>query len=301
MVVHRGDEPKQAQGRVPFRLHDGGEGVDIRGWTIRTVQKPIVSSTVEEELSQELGIKLPGMLFEKNSLQLCFDHEGPITEEVERNDPVYAFELSFDAVDALKMVGEADPNIKVKAAECWDSKTDRDDVEITMIERASDWTFSTRYPGTVSVLGKRYDDLTPTWIPGKDGEEGASSPMEIDYDALRNTDLPILYSSQVLLFEDELDDNGTASYKVRIRVMPSFLFILARFFLRIDGVLIRIYDTRYFHRFGSEVVIRETVAKEANLAIALQDVHASVLRDPDMAAQRIPTREARVENFRIHP
>lgn len=46
--------------------------------------------------------------------------------------------------------------------------------------------------------------------------------------------------------------------------MPSCLFILLRFFLRVDDVLFRIYDTRIYHRFGTNTVIRECSTRESS-------------------------------------
>lgn len=47
------------------------------------------------------------------------------------------------------------------------------------------------------------------------------------------------------------------------RVMPSGIFLLSRFFLRVDNVLFRIFDVRLYHDFTSGEVIRETKGKEA--------------------------------------
>lgn len=44
--------------------------------------------------------------------------------------------------------------------------------------------------------------------------------------------------------------------------MPSCFFILLRFFLRVDDVLFRVYDTRIYHRFGTSTVIRECSTRE---------------------------------------
>ena len=57
----------------------------------------------------------------------------------------------------------------------------------------------------------------------------------------------IKFFEEVLLFEDELHDHGVSSLSVKIRVMPSSFFLLWWFFLRIDGVLIRMNDTRLYH------------------------------------------------------
>lgn len=47
--------------------------------------------------------------------------------------------------------------------------------------------------------------------------------------------------------------------------MPTCLFLLARFTLRVDGVLFRTHDTRVYHSFASAppLVVRETSGWEA--------------------------------------
>lgn len=46
--------------------------------------------------------------------------------------------------------------------------------------------------------------------------------------------------------------------------MPHGFFILQRFFLRVDNVLFRIFDTRVYHAFGSNEIIRETKGRQAS-------------------------------------
>ncbi|CAN8075869.1 unnamed protein product [Agarophyton chilense] len=296
-------QTSQSTGRTPppiiaqYSLHDDAKGIDIKQWTIRGVERPIATSAVEEHLSHVLGIKLPGMLFDSNSLRLRF---VPKCSNVSA-DTQLAFELSFTTRAALEMVGDADPSIRVRAAACWEGKNRRADVEVTNIEHASDWTFSTKYKGTMKPSFPITSVQTTSAITEDQVQALAASKslVPIDYNALRNTQLPILYSSHIILFEDELDDNGTASYKVRIRVMPTFFFALARFFLRVDGVLLRVYDTRYYHQFGSGVLVRETLMKEAKLDSSWAGVHPSVLRDPDLVSQRVPKLYSSLENIQL--
>lgn len=277
-----------------FTLHDDGKGIDIKQWSVRNSEAAIVTTAVEEQMAEQLNIKLPGMLFANNSLELIFSPTSSQQLENTSVDSIPPFKLSFTARGALRMVGLADPNIRVRAAACWEGKNERSDVEISTIEEASDWTFSTKYPGTIENIAY----TSPSNDTSASEKSTGNRPLvPIDYDALRNTELPIVFSSQVILFEDELDDNGTASYKVRIRVMPSFFFILARFFLRVDGVLLRVYDTRYYHRFGSDVLVRETSTKEAKLDDSWKGVHPSILRDPDLVSRRIPSQSSKLENI----
>lgn len=74
---------------------------------------------------------------------------------------------------------------------------------------------------------------------------------------------PILHYMESELFEDELDDNGHTSSKVRFRIMADCFYVLVRYYLRVDGVLVRIYDTRIFHDFKTNEILREFWYKEA--------------------------------------
>ena len=80
---------------------------------------------------------------------------------------------------------------------------------------------------------------------------------------LRRTDIPILWSDELSLFEDELHDNGVSRVTVKCRVMPTCIFVLLRFWLRVDGVLIRIRDTRLFHDLSKSYLLREYTEREA--------------------------------------
>jgi len=59
-----------------------------------------------------------------------------------------------------------------------------------------------------------------------------------------------------------VDTIFTSGFCVLQRVMPSCFFILLRFFLRVDGVVSRIFDTRIYHEFGARYIIREYTEKE---------------------------------------
>ena len=82
---------------------------------------------------------------------------------------------------------------------------------------------------------------------------------------------PIELFDEVSLYESELDDHGVSSLSVKIRVTESCWFLLLRFWLCVDGVLIRSRETRLccdLRRRRKEqqssrvVVLRETRARE---------------------------------------
>ncbi|EEQ97443.1 conserved hypothetical protein [Perkinsus marinus ATCC 50983] len=115
----------------------------------------------------------------------------------------------------------------------------------------ADWTYSTAYGGT----------FTGPWL----GDEIRGSAECLPRCQLTDRSLPIRWFSQVCLWEDELADNGSSKYVIRLRVMPNFWYVLASFLLRVDGVIIRLVETRIFHQFGTHEVIRHWSWREREL------------------------------------
>ena len=131
---------------------------------------------------------------------------------------------------------------------------------ITEIVKPFDWSYSTNYKGTVH-------DGAPVFEP---------SAKQIPLELLKRPD-PILFFDEVILYEDEMADNGITMYSCKIRVMPQRLLLLCRFFMRLDGVLLRIRDTRIFVEFETGEVIREYVAKEEKYEV-VREVRSTTLR-----------------------
>ena len=117
--------------------------------------------------------------------------------------------------------------------------------EITDVVKPFDWSYSTDYKGTLQMRSPAFEPST--------------SPIPLEL--LRRPD-PILFFDEVMLYEDEMADNGITLFSCKIRVMPARLLLLCRFFMRLDGVLLRIRDTRIYVDFAKGEVVREYVAKE---------------------------------------
>lgn len=129
---------------------------------------------------------------------------------------------------------------------------------ITEIVKPFDWSYSTDYKGSPYARGPQFEPST--------------SPIPLDL--LKRPD-PILFFDEVMLYEDEMADNGITLLSCKIRVMPSRLLLLCRFFMRLDNVLLRMRDTRVYVDFESGEVIREYVAKEERYE-AVRQVSSSV-------------------------
>ena len=74
-----------------------------------------------------------------------------------------------------------------------------------------------------------------------------------------------MFFDEVVLYEDELDDNGCAKLSVKLRVMQSGFFILQRFYLRVDQTLIRVFDTRIYWEVENNFLLREYSERERTM------------------------------------
>ncbi len=124
---------------------------------------------------------------------------------------------------------------------------------ITEVVKPFDWSYSSDYKGTMRTSSP--------------GFEPSTKPIPLEL--LKRPD-PILFFDEVMLYEDEMADNGITLFSCKIRVMPQRLLLLCRFFMRLDGVLLRIRDTRIYVEFGTGEVIREYAAKEEKYEVVRQ-------------------------------
>jgi len=224
-----------------FKLLPNDSGIKIRGWTITSKKGTIGNSNELKGWAEFTRLPTnPDMCFGTNEFRLEHDSNG--------------FFLSFNTLDALSMVDhtKGPDNIKVSTAEKWAegskqqlSRLEKDEKILEVLpSKEFDWTYTTLYKGTVKSQWK----IEPT-----------TEPINI---ALLQQPDPILYFDENTLFEDEMADNGVASLVIKARVMNNCLLVLLRYFLRVDGVLFRIYDTRIFHEFHKDYLIREFQQKE---------------------------------------
>ena len=90
-------------------------------------------------------------------------------------------------------------------------------------------------------------------------EAESALPLQL----LADTSLPILFYKMIPLYFDDLGDSGIVDLHCRVRVMPTFWFLLVRHVVRVDEVLIRRIDHRFFHEFGQKFISSETSLFEA--------------------------------------
>lgn len=77
--------------------------------------------------------------------------------------------------------------------------------------------------------------------------------------------------------------------------MPTSFFVLLRYFLRVDGVMVRVNDTRYFHDFTKDYVLREYTNRESG--IKQLGLPLPMFGDPNLLAPHLPLRSSCYEKL----
>lgn len=257
-------------------------------WTVTASKRPICNARELHVLETELGLAaLPEMVFGNNHIRVYNDE--------------FQCGLEFNARDALGLVALEDCGIRVAYSKDWlQSKRQQQQqqepgtasgggVEVTEeslnIIHNYDWTYTTPYRGT---------------LIDSQGHEFIRDDKELlPIDLLSRPDR-ILYFEDMILFEDELADNGISIMQCKIRVMDERLLLLNRFFLRVDDVLFRVIDTRVYVEFKTNKIVREWKWLESSY----QDVKSkcgihgdpsTFLRDSDWVAKHLPLKQRQCE------
>ncbi|XP_048635181.1 TIP41-like protein isoform X3 [Brassica napus] len=153
-----------------------------------------------------------------------------------------------------------------------------------------------------ALAGWKQEGLPPVEVPAAAKWKFRSKPSQqviLDYDYTFTTPYcgsGVVEKDQetVVLYEDELADNGVSLLTVKVRVMPSSWFLLLRFWLRVDGVLMRLRETRMHYVFGkgeTPTVLRESCWRETtfkSLSAKGYPVDLAVYSDPGPISQRLP-------------
>ena len=223
-------------------------GIRFHGWRIETAEGPIASAAELKVLKQRLVDctstdaplpKLPEAIFAANKLSMTHEASGA--------------QISFDAEGALTQWlqnslanGASGLTVPAAALGSWKEKVEKQTQKTGDVGRREwDWTYTSEYAGK----GTAADGAPLGWA--------AHAGAGIDMALLRKRE-PILFYAELPLYESDLCDSGASESRVRIRVMPSCLFILLRHWLRIDGVLIKQYDARFFVRFDRGGGVEDT-------------------------------------------
>ena len=136
-----------------------------------------------------------------------------------------------------------------------------------------DWTYMT--PFSVAVVVDNGDDdhddgasdngdgvtanpsITTTWM------ELPKSGLNLKL--LQDTSQPILFFDDIELYEDDLHDNGVVNFRVKVRLMPTCLYVLSRCWCRVDNAELICRETRTMVEFGtrtSNTTSTSTTAKQ---------------------------------------
>eukprot|EP00474_Spongospora_subterranea_P010089 CRZ10547.1 hypothetical protein [Spongospora subterranea] len=201
--------------------------IEVAGWRFAANKSHIGTAEQIQKLTEMTEIRtLPEMVFANNWLKIEHISSG--------------HSITFEPISAIRSCLNGDfSHVQVSVASKWSSKLG----DTNPLPNERNWTFSPTYGGSFEFKERAWNSTVDL-------------DCQIDMAMLKKPD-PILWFEDVLLFEDELHDHGISILTVKIRVMPTCFLVLARHWLRVDDVILRVFDTRVFHDFSQTFVVRE--------------------------------------------
>lgn len=210
------------------------------GFTVSTQKQAISKAGPIQKMEARLGIPVPEMIFGDNQVSVLHAASG--------------WRLSFNAEAALNTVDKTGEEglLQVSYARAWAASRGGNE-EVRRVVKPFDWSYTACYRGTEVPASRG------TWEGRRlvDAPEGKEIPLEL----LKRRD-PILFFDEVVLYESELDDNGISLFNIKVRVHEKRMLLLARMWMRLDGVVVKLKDTRLYIDFETSEVIREWCIKE---------------------------------------
>lgn len=227
-----------------------------------TNNTPILSYKEIDDIENELKMKIPEMTFVNNKISIKY------------ND---LYEYLIDSTSMLDSVKrEVDETIKVSNSKHWDKhkeKHNKGNKSATSEDDGLnfDWTYTpVDYVGKVTYINDTFEN--------KHIEVIDEDKSRIPFKKLAQQ-IEIKKFDTVLHFEDELNDNGISLSYSRIRVVDTkvkdeankdkkikYTYILTRFFLRVDNVMVRVIDLRtYFNlKKPNKIIVQQDVFEKWN-------------------------------------
>eukprot|EP00930_Biecheleria_cincta_P085347 TRINITY_DN74742_c0_g1_i1.p1 TRINITY_DN74742_c0_g1~~TRINITY_DN74742_c0_g1_i1.p1 ORF type:complete len:350 (+),score=54.13 TRINITY_DN74742_c0_g1_i1:36-1052(+) len=310
--------PAAATGHGTVQSHER------KGWRFEAHIRPLSrSDEIDELATREKLCKVPdmwcggaalhikhsasGFILELNGFDAlrCCRFEPPPAESIQPSRAVLGCGEGPEAAEPGPLLGA----VRCQFAEQWKPPSGNPDVR--EIRFNSDWTCFTPYWGTVrsaSAAAAEEKRPSPSADAAKAGYASPAAPAEetaipsrtvvdsetwevvdegLPMDLLRRQD-EIHWYQEVLFWEDELADNGLCRLSVRVRVMPSFWFVLLMCEMRVDNVLLREVSTRFFCSFDSDHVLREWTWKQATYE-ALKSRGINLAENPSISHSSIGT------------
>ena len=148
-----------------------------------------------------------------------------------------------------------------------------------------DWTFSTPFATTNASTTDGNDTMTNDAPYAWEG----LTVSGMNFTLLRDTTQPILYFDEIQLYEDDLHDNGVVTFSIKLRWMPTCLYVLSRCWLRVDSVLLRSRETRLMIDWTAPSNVAATKAGRPPAPAVYRDVTWRECKWRDLPRYGLPT------------
>lgn len=260
------------------------EAFEIEGWKFTFQKGGILPSHDLDELADRIKLQgIPDIVYGFSFAKLTNEKKNFSFDIIPEDSLSFVnfekrtakYQQDYDKSDDTEVINVLPEELKIKQAEHWVNKKVAEDADIKTLEKISDWSYTTPYKGTVVNLQPKTNTDEKSKDLTEDLEKLNLSDKKKSYVQKTNDSIPldnltpknpIKWFNEFILFEDELGDCGLTQSSFRFRTMGDCFFGLLRFYLRVDEVIVRIYDTRIYHDFKEDHIKREFSVRENTVA-----------------------------------
>lgn len=298
-------------------------GIRIGGWDIQTSQGPIGDASFFEEATSRLEdlcqpslpqqapptqrrrssrrrqLGLPEMIFPRAGVFLYHPSSGthismdpmdclvewavghqeiPLPSESEDTNEGDAFQTTNSGVCIILKTTDASlwKKQKKNITSCNDTNSTATSTTQTHIGSTTfhyDWTYSSPYCGKLECINVN------------EGQWQSLSQSGMPMHLLMDRQAPILLYDHLVLLEDDYHDNGQMQVNVKVRVMPTCIYLLYQWIGRIDQVLMRVREVRWMIEFSKG----DNTGKNNNPCTLYRNISWKECPWEDLAKYQLPT------------
>ncbi len=201
--------------------------------------------------------------------------------QVTIENQTFNFHLIIDAREAILRVEKRSPDgVKIVYGkdEYWQEKQ-----KSVKRELDYDWTYASRHSGTVNY-----------------NSDFSETTLAIDYEQLKREEgRDVIFYDENVLYEDEMGDNGTSVFSVKTRLMNYGILALIRCFIRVDNVIYKSIETRYYIDFDAGRILKECRVKEDAFDDVFNRVGRQLYRDNNHVAERLTCKSIKTFELKL--
>lgn len=232
----------------PLMWENALVGISIKGFDIGSSQGPLADKKWYKETGNHLEELAQSRSMPRPCRHICLP--GTVYPMAHVAVEGNGYWLIWDANEALEEWAKCHQEIAIH------SRNNYNGVAVMRAKDTKYWEEKRKhgkYQGLPSIFHYDWSFSTPFCdkVEGGSWHEMAESGLKLSL--LSDSSLPVLFYDEVVMYEDDIHNNGQIHYSVKIRVTPSYSYVLSRLWVCVDKVMVRLRESRVMLEYTKPV------------------------------------------------